>query len=219
MLSETTRAQIEALPLNGDRPLVICDVDEVVVHFLRALEAYLETCDCWLDPASFALNGNVKRVLNHEPVPTAELGTMLEAFFTEHTATFEAIEGAAAGLETLASVADIVMLTNLPEAYLADRRRNLEGHGMCYPVVVNSGLKGAAVQALTERCAAPAIFLDDSPSNIVSVRDTVPETHIVHFMQDARFARHTSDLDGIFLKSDNWRETTDHLGALLSNPG
>lgn len=215
MVGDITRIQIERLSLDGDRPLIICDVDEVVVHFLRALEVFLAGRQCWLDPASFALNGNVRRRETNEPVSTDELGDLLHAFFAAETANFEAIEGAADGLGALSAHADIVMLTNLPETYYDDRRQNLERHGMTYPVVVNSGPKGPAVDLLVGTRSAPVIFLDDSPSNIESVRETVPDTHIVHFMQDERFARHIDDFGDIFLTTDNWAETTDRLGELL----
>ena len=56
MLTVTTERQIEALTLDPLRPLIVCDVDEVILHFLRGFEAYLNDNGLWLDPASFALS-------------------------------------------------------------------------------------------------------------------------------------------------------------------
>ena len=73
-MAETTRLQIAGLRLGG-RPLVICDVDEVVVHFTRELEDHLDTHGLYLSPQSFALNGNVRRKFDDEPVAYDELIT------------------------------------------------------------------------------------------------------------------------------------------------
>ncbi len=42
--------------------------------------------------------------------------------------------------------ADVIMLTNLPHEAGDDRRANLAGHGLNFPVVTNSGPKGPAIQ-------------------------------------------------------------------------
>ena len=44
----------QGLSLDQSAGLVICDVDEVIVHFTRALEAYLAERRLWLDISSFA---------------------------------------------------------------------------------------------------------------------------------------------------------------------
>ena len=49
MISEPTLAQIANLQLRSNRPLVICDVDEVVVHFTRDFEDFLDGLGLWLD--------------------------------------------------------------------------------------------------------------------------------------------------------------------------
>jgi hypothetical protein len=46
----STREQILQLELDPQRPLLLCDVDEVVVHFLRGLENWLDRNGLWLDP-------------------------------------------------------------------------------------------------------------------------------------------------------------------------
>ncbi|MGF7161227.1 hypothetical protein FHS85_002862 [Rhodoligotrophos appendicifer] len=219
MIPQETRDQIARLTLAHHKPLIVCDVDEVVVHFLRAFETWLEEHGCWLDPVSFALNGNVKRIDTGAPIATQELAQHFVDFFTARTAEFEEIEGAAHALRELSDVADVVMLTNLPNTYLDARQRNLLGLGMPYPIVVNDGPKGPAMRQITAASAAPVIFIDDAPSNITSVRDTLPEVHVVHFMQDERFGRHCAPIDRISLRSDNWQETADHIARLIEVKG
>lgn len=216
-LQDNVRQQIEALELRREQPLVICDVDEVVVHFIRSLEAHLEEQGCWLDTSSFALNGNIRLKSTNEPVPTRRVGELLFGCFDAHTHVMEAIEGAADALDDLGTMTEIVMLTNLPENYLEQRRQNLSGHDIHYPVIANSGPKGPAVEALIDGSPHGAFFIDDSPNNILSVGEWCPETHLIHFIQDKRFARHVTSIDQVALRTDNWVEThrfiADTVGA------
>lgn len=216
-ISPSVRRQIEATQIERDRPLVICDVDEVVVHFIRSLERHLEDNGCWLDTASYALNGNVRRRDTNEPVPTGQFGDLLFGCFEARTRDMEPIDGAVLALQRLSAHSEIVMLTNLPEDYLADRVANLHGHGMRYPVIANSGPKGPAVMALIDGLDHHAVFIDDSPSNIRSVSEHCPGVHLVHFIPDARFARHVEPMESVALRSDNWAETHAFIDDLVQN--
>ncbi len=42
------------------RPLLVCDVDEVILEFLDPFHAYLESVEHRLHPDSFRLHGNVR---------------------------------------------------------------------------------------------------------------------------------------------------------------
>lgn len=216
MLPVNVENQLLALDLDPSRPLIVCDVDEVVVHFLRALEDYLDCHGCWLDCASFALNGNVRLRDTGLPVDRDRLVELLHGCFAERTRTMEAIDGAARALEAFSRDADIVMLTNLPEDYIEDRKVNLASHGMPYQVVANTGPKGHAVAHLIKDRQAPVIFLDDTPTNVVSVAEHCPDVHIVHFMQDERFARHVPPIDGIALRTGSWRDAEPAIADLLA---
>jgi hypothetical protein len=214
----STIAQIEALDLDPARPLLVCDVDEVTVEFLKGFEAWLDEHDLWLDARSFALNGNVKRRLTHEAVPHGDVGALLDGFFANRTRHLAPVAGAAETLAALAVEADIVMLTNIPEAYRDDRIANLAEHGMPYPVVANSGPKGPALSKLAKRHATPVVFIDDIPHYLASVRDHRPQTRLVHFMQDQRFARHAGPLDYVQLTAATWEGLHRPLRGLLGLP-
>src|SRR5262245_41128859 len=111
MLPETTERQIADLLLNRERPLVICDVDEVIVHFTRAFELYLAQQGLWLDPRSFAINGNVRRRTSGEDIANDEVGRLIGLFFLERTRHLESIEGAVEWLHKIGKIADIVLLS------------------------------------------------------------------------------------------------------------
>ena len=215
MLAPDIALQIRALRIVPHRPLVVCDVDEVVMHFLRAFEAFLGENGLWLDPASFALNGNVRACEGNEPVPAAQLGALITRFFTERARKLEPIEGAHAALSSLARRAQVVLLSNIPAAFRDDRLANLAAHGFDYPLVVNKGPKGPAVNTLIERHAETVVFVDDVPGYVTSVAEHCPEVNLVHFLQDQRFARHVGPLECASFRTDNWREAHDHIAGLL----
>ena len=145
MIASETRRQIAELSIAADKPLIICDVDEVVLHFLRGLEEHLAENGLWLDPASFSLNGNIKYANTDDPLPGHEIGALLEAFFEASVGSLDPIDGAAEALDRFNGDASVIMLTNMPHQHRAARIRNLNDHAMPYPVISNSGRKGPAV--------------------------------------------------------------------------
>ena len=215
MLHEVTAQHIAEVSINPDKPLIICDVDEVVLHFVRGLEDYLETRKLWLDPASFALNGNIRKKATNEPINASEIGPLLKDFFASCVGSLDAIEGAADSLAELSEAVDVIMLTNMPHEYRDARVDNLHGHGMPYPVVSNSGSKGHAIHALAHQVEKPVFFLDDTPDNLHSSADTCPDVVNIHFIQDDRFGRHMPEINRFSLRTNNWNESRtfiwDHL--------
>ncbi|MGI9372461.1 MAG: hypothetical protein ACR2OJ_08190 [Hyphomicrobiales bacterium] len=219
MLHEITAQHISELTIDTNKPLVICDVDEVVLHFVRGLENYLETQGLWLDPASFALNGNIKEIASNTPIENSRVGPLLKHFFATCVGSLDAIEGAADALDELSDSADVVMLTNMPHDYRDARIENLHGHGMPYPVVSNTGSKGAAIHALASEVTKPVFFLDDTPDNLHSSADTCPDVINIHFIQDDRFGRHLTVIDRFSLRTNNWNESQIFMRKHLEHHG
>jgi FMN phosphatase YigB (HAD superfamily) len=215
MANEAVLNQLSALALAPDRPLVICDVDEVVVHFTRALEAYLARHDHYLDAASLALDGNIRRRFDNAPAPRQVVGELIESFFVAHTHELEPIDGAVEALVEIGGHANVVMLSNLPPGSADHRRKNLRGLGLDYPLVVNSGPKGPAVKALAQIVDAPSVFIDDSPHFIASARQHAPDVHLIHFMHDERFARFVEPYDYLSLRTGSWLEARPHMLELI----
>ncbi len=216
MMADITRDQIAALRMDPHRPLVICDVDEVVVHFTRDFEDYIAARGLWLDAASFALNGNIRRAGGGASVSPAESAALIERFFADRTLHMQPIDGAIEALLGIAERAAVVMLTNLPHQAGDDRRQNLAGHGLSFPVVTNSGPKGPAIKVLAEMVEAPAVFIDDSPGFIASARQHAPKVHLVHFLHDARFARHVEPFNFVSLRTGSWDEAGPHVLDLVN---
>ena len=205
MLSEEISNQIETLELNPDRPLIISDADEVLLQFMRQFEIYLDRNDMWIDLSSFRLQGNIKYKGSDEAVDMTNRN-IIDDFFAAETLNFSPVEGAAEALNALSKEAQIIILTNLPLAQKSERQINLSKHGMDYPVIVGSGLKGPAVKSLGERVNAPLFFLDDIPHNINSVAEYVPTSGRIHMIADPRLSKLIGAAEGASARIDQWQE-------------
>ena len=205
MLSEEISNQIETLELDPDRPLVISDADEVLLQFMRQFEIYLDRNDMWIDLSSFRLQGNIKYKGSDEAVDMTNRN-IIDDFFVAETLNFSPVEGAAEALNALSKEAQIIILTNLPLAQKSERQINLSKHGMDYPVIVGSGLKGPAVKSLGEKINAPLFFLDDIPHNINSVAEYVPTSGRIHMIADPRLSKLIGAAEGASARIDQWQE-------------
>ena len=205
MLSEEISNQIETLELDPDRPLVISDADEVLLQFMRQFEIYLDRNDMWIDLSSFRLQGNIKYKGSDKAVDMTNRN-IIDDFFAAETLNFSPVEGAAEALNALSNEAQVIILTNLPLAQKSERQINLSKHGMDYPVIVGSGLKGPAVKSLGEKINAPLFFLDDIPHNINSVAEYVPTSGRIHMIADPRLSKLIGAAEGASARIDQWQE-------------
>lgn len=205
--------QLEALSLVPDHPLIISDADEVLLRFMAQLEHYLDRQGLWIDLNNFAIRDNIKSCETNEPV---DVPNLIENFFASETRAIAATEGAADALSRLSGQAQIIVLTNLPASEKHGRIENLAGHGMNYPVVIGSGLKGPAVAWLDRQINAPVFFLDDIPHNIDSVAEHAPDVHCIHFVADPRLAKLIDAAKGASIRIDKWDEAYDWISQRIS---
>jgi hypothetical protein len=217
MIHDITAEQISRLEIVPHRPLVICDVDEVIVHFTREFEEFLDARGMALDfdthVHGFALS---KYKHNHQPLSRDETFKNVDQFFAERTLGMKTIDGAVDGLKNIARHAEVVMLTNLPHHAGDDRRKNLESHGLNFPVVTNSGPKGPAIHRIASQVLAPVVFIDDSPGFITSAFEYAPDIHLIHFVHDERFLRISKPLDFVSLSTDNWIDLHLHVLDIIA---
>ncbi|NCG09624.1 MAG: hypothetical protein GWP33_00760 [Alphaproteobacteria bacterium] len=210
MLPEEISNQIETLELDPDRPLVISDADEVLLQFMRQFEVYLDRNEMWIDLSSFKLQGNIKYKGSDEVVDMTNRN-IIDDFFAAETLNFSPVDGAAEALTALSKEAQVIILTNLPIAQKNERQINLSEHGMDYPVIVGSGLKGPAVKSLGDKINAPLFFLDDIPHNINSVAEYVPMSGRIHMIADPRLSKLIGAAEGASARIDQWQEAQNWI--------
>lgn len=215
-LTPEIRSQLAEIDFDPDKPLIITDADEVLLRFMVALEKFLENEGLWIDLKSFAINGNIKSRATNEPV---QRDNLIDDFFAAATRHIGAVDHAAASLEKLASQAQIMVFTNLPLQYKQERIENLRDHGMDYPVLVGSGLKGPTLAHLATKTRAPIFFLDDIPHNIDSARDHSPDIHRIHFIADPRLAELVAPAKGASTRIDCWKQAHDWISSQLNIHG
>jgi FMN phosphatase YigB (HAD superfamily) len=216
MISDETKSQLAKLKVEPDRPLLICDVDEVIVHFTSDLENYIAAHGLWLQPSSLALAGNIRRTSDNLAISTEHVSDLIDDFFAKRTRHMQPIVGAVEALQHISRQASIVLLTNLPHFAGDDRRANLSDLGISFPVITNSGPKGPAINELASRTQSTVAFVDDSPGFIQSAYDHAPHIHLVHFLQDERFAAHQPPFDFVSLRTGQWLDAKPHILELFS---
>jgi hypothetical protein len=215
MISDPTLKQLAALNLDRNLPLLICDVDEVVVHFTRSFEDFLHARGLWLEATSLALNGNIKTIGTNIMVEQENVAGLVDEFFQERTRHLLPIDDAVEALQSIGQTVNVVMLTNLPHFARADRIANLMDLGLSYPVITNSGPKGPAIKNLAARSDGPVVFVDDSPHFISSAFEHASDVHLIHFLQDDRFAIHTPHFDFVSLRTGTWKTAQPHIETLF----
>lgn len=210
--------QIEALPIEARRPLIVTDADEVLFVFMADFERYLEEQEHYFDWRSYALFGNVRRRSDGGAVDWDATRRLLEGFFDARTASMDAAPGAPESLATLNRRAQIVVLSNLPHTRRPERSRALELSGMDYPLVSNEGPKGPAVHALATRVEAPVFFIDDAPTHHESVAEHANAVRRLHMVADSRLARIVPAADSHH-RVDDWPGARAIIEAELAAAG
>ncbi|MEN3952976.1 hypothetical protein [Iodidimonas sp. SYSU 1G8] len=211
-------AQADRIDLDPSRPLILSDADEVILQFASVLEEFLHENQMYLDMATFALTGNIKRRADDVAVSAEEVSALIGQFFVEKTEVQPAVPGAPEALRALSEKAQIIIVTNVPLQQRDARVRTLKKLGMDYPLIANVGLKGAIVKHLADKVEAPVYFIDDIPPNITSVAQACERVHCLHFVADERLGRLLGPAEHSRHRADNWPDAaawlTGHMAEL-----
>tara|TARA_R110002020_G_scaffold309273_1_gene524824 strand:+ start:16051 stop:16707 length:657 start_codon:yes stop_codon:yes gene_type:complete len=203
----------------GERPLIVCDIDEVVLEFVTPFQAFLTDNGHELRPTSFSLNGNVFSLAHGGETPKDEIARLLEAFFSCQEDWQTPVVEAAESLGRLSGEADIVFLTAMPPRHRDVRRKLLSRHGFDYPMIATESAKGPAVMALHGSRTQPVVFLDDIFVNLQSVRQHVPQTLLLNLIANDMFrslAPHPGD--GVEIVTD-WAHAETMIKAHFASAG
>jgi hypothetical protein len=176
-----TERQIAELSLDT-RPLLVLDVDDVVLEFLRPFMTFLDGQDHELALKTFKLNGNIRHRATGELASNETVATMIATFFDAQAEWQTLAEGAAPAIARMADEAEVVMLTAMPHRFRAARRAHLDALGLPYPLVTTEKAKGPALRLLRGDSGRPVAFVDDIPHNHESVLASVPDAHAFHLM-------------------------------------
>lgn len=201
-----------------NRPLVISDCDEVLLHMIVPFRA-------WLDEAHgihFDLGSRYEEAFRHKdggtPVERMRVWTLLGEFFDTEMPSQQPIEGACETLGRLGRIADIVILTNLEDHRREARTEQLAVHGIHLPVHTNRGGKGpAAVRLLAEYQPSVAIFIDDLESNHASLAEHCPWVWRLHMVGEPEMAPFVAPSPDAHTRIDRWAEAERWIAGRIAD--
>lgn len=199
-----------------NRPLVVTDCDEVLLHMVRHFRDWLGA-EHGID---FALEGDpfvqsMRRRGGEPPLEEEEVWELLTRFFDTEMARQTEIEGAAAAMAELQREADVVVLTNLRDHYGESRLRQLREHGIEARVFTNQGPKGEALRRIVAEFApSRAVFIDDLAVHHASAAEVLPDISRLHFCGEPAIAPHVPCAlvaGHAHARIDTWREALPWL--------
>lgn len=174
--------QLKSLTLNGSRPVIISDADEVILHFSDMLSEYLLSQGMYINFTSYALEGNIRYTENDKPVDTGLFRAIIDDYFENYVEKQPLVKDVARHLENLSEICDIVILTNIPHHFADRRRKQLREAGLNYPMISSSGPKGPIMKAIRKLTNKKLIFIDDISHHHKSVAKAVPDTLRIQYI-------------------------------------
>ncbi|RKF20593.1 HAD family hydrolase [Altericroceibacterium spongiae] len=202
-----------------NRPLLISDCDEVLLHMVRHFRDWLDEehgVDFTLKGQPFAQS--MTRRETGEYLTQDDAFHYLNLFFDTEMPRQTAIAGAVNAISELQRDADVVILTNLGDMRNEARVKQLREHGIDAPVFTNQGPKGEALKRIfNEYQPDRAVFVDDLAIHHASAAEALPQIGRLHFCGEPSIAPYVpcaleaGDADA---RIDNWAEA---LPWLLDN--
>jgi hypothetical protein len=196
-----------------NRPLLITDCDEVLLHMVAHFEA-------WLDEAhgiDFAFESGTFGGVMTDKASGAVVGEervwpLLGDFFRNEMHRQTIVSGAVEALGRIGEIADIVILTNLGDEAHPWRVDQLARHGIAHEVVTNSGGKGVPARQIIARYGATrAAFVDDLAVHHASVAKHAPEVFRLHMIAEPRLAPVIPPAEKAHARIDDWPTATEWL--------
>lgn len=221
-LDPQTLQQIEALARKGGisdgrdgRPLLVLDVDDVLLHFVGPLLRYFETQGARLQLSTFRLFGNVFDITTGEALDNERVREMLDRFFDAQGDWQTPVDGATEAISRIARHAEIVLLTAMPHRHRDTRRVYLDRIGLSYPLLTIEKAKGPAIRHLRGQTGRAVAFVDDMTHNLVSARQEVADSHLFHLMADNSFrALIPAPPEDVTIVMD-WNEASERIATAL----
>ena len=178
--------------MSMNRPLIISDCDEVLLHMASPFRDWLgETQGVQFTLASNDFSQALHYTATGDPVPPAEIWRLLGGFFDTEMPRQTPIAGAVQAVTQLSQHADFVVLTNLQDHRQDMRTAQLAQHGIAARVFTNQGPKGPAIRAiLDEYQPSRAFFIDDLAQHHGSAAEVTPEITRLHLCGEPAMAPH-----------------------------
>ena len=199
-----------------NRPLVVTDCDEVLLHLISHFRDFLgeeHGVDFHWGGGTFA--NSMRYKATGEALSEEEMWRLLNLFFDTEMHRQTPVAGAVEAVAALNEVAEVVVLTNLMDHRLKLRAAQLASHGIHARVFTNQGPKGPALKKIVEQFRPTAtIFIDDIAQHHASVAEDAAEATRLHFCGEPLIAPHIEcahKAGHAHARIDNWAEALPWL--------
>jgi len=177
----------------SDRPLIISDCDEVLLHMVAPFRDWLgedHDIDFSMEHGDFGKALRWRQ--GGELVEPKDIWRLLNLFFDTEMHRQLPIAGAVEGINTLANHAEVVILTNLTDHRMEHRAEQLRKVGIDARVFTNQGPKGPALARILDEYGTGrrAFFIDDLPQHHGSVAEMLPHVTRLHLCGEPMLAPH-----------------------------
>jgi hypothetical protein len=200
-----------------NRPLLVTDCDEVLLHMIAhfaewVAEAHSMSFDLTAPGFREALRDSSGAAVEEERV-----WPLLSGFFDTEMHRQNLVPGVMEALAEIGEVADIVILTNIGDDYEAGRVEQLGRFGIRHRVLCNRGGKGRPLLELIEATQpGVAVFVDDLAVHHESVAKHAPGVWRLHMIAEPRLAAHTPPAPHAHARIDDWAEATPWILGRLT---
>ena len=199
-----------------ERPLIVCDVDDVVLHFFAPFLAFIDGEGYEFLPRSFRLTGNIVSKGDGSALEEKDVHRLIEAFFEAQEQWQTPFDRVVNALEDLSKDADIVFLTAMPPQFWAQRRRLLDRLELAYPLLASLQPKGPIVRSLHRQRAMPVAFIDDMAHNLHSVSEHVPECLLINLKPDSIVHRMAPAAAAGIPEANEWSQAAPLIQAHIA---
>ena len=180
-----TYPKLTTFKIIKDKPLIVCDADEVIFDFMNCFEIYLHTKGLYFNWKSYALEGNILNDKN-EALNKNQITNIINNFFKYKTESMDLVEGAVKSLQELSKQCSIIILSNIPFKFYENRKVALKKYGINFPFFANTGPKGKAVKYISDIHKGKIWFIDDSPYQIKSVKLEEKNVNTILFIGNSK---------------------------------
>ncbi len=202
-----------------DRPLAVCDVDDVVLEFFAPFQLYLESLGHRFLPRSFRLHGNIVSAKDETPVEDARVSQLILDFFEAQEAWQTPTTDAIAALKRIGAEADVVFLTAMPPRYTQIRRRLLDSLDLTFPLLATEEPKGPVVRELHGERDLPVAFIDDMARNLHSVGEHVPECLLIQMVPPLDIHKLAPPAAPHVVRVGDWSAASQHIDSHFTGTG
>lgn len=200
----------------ADRPLIVCDVDDVVLQFATPFQAFLEARGHRLLPRSFKLTGNIINASDESIIEAPAVKALIDDFFLEQEEWQTPFADAVDSLHRLGAEADVVFLTAMPPRHAEVRRRLLDRLTLSYPMIATEEAKGPVLAALHRQRPLPVAFVDDMVHNLHSVGEHVSDCLLVYLPPPIEIFRFAPDPHAAVQRVETWPQAAGLIRSHFS---